>query len=183
MTERVDRRPGRRASILTTLGFAATIATGLGLTEGAVSGFQPQRPDNSPGSITMETISVPRTRITNPDITIFLNEPQRTDSAPINSLTQKSTLEADTEQAILPEAGTQNPDIVIVLMDDLSPYNMGFWKRFPTIRKEFIENGVTFKNARGETSLCCPGRAGLYTGQHTFNHGVKRNGAGVFKPS
>lgn len=83
-----------------------------------------------------------------------------------------------------PEPEIKNkPDIIIFLIDDASPYNMNFWKRFPTIKREFIDNGITFSNARGETSLCCPGRAGLYTGQHTFNHGVYKNQAVLFKPS
>ena len=97
---------------------------------------------------------------------------------------KKPNVDPSPEPTPTPEPEVKNrPNVIIVLMDDLSNYNLGFWNRFPTIRREFIDNGITFKNARGETSLCCPGRAGLYTGQHTFNHGVDRNKAILFKPS
>ena len=77
------------------------------------------------------------------------------------------------------------PNIVLIYMDDVSPHDGRLWTDpdlTPTLYKRFVERGIHFENAIGETPVCCPGRAGLLTGLHTHNHGVTRNDARLFKP-
>ena len=57
------------------------------------------------------------------------------------------------------------------------------WRYLPTIHDLFVRHGVEFTQFAGESPLCCPGRAGFLTGQHTFNHGVTRNDVRLFDPS
>ena len=80
------------------------------------------------------------------------------------------------------------PNIVMIYMDDVSAMK-GAAKRLwddpaitPTITSTFVEKGIEFTNAIGETSLCCPARGSLLTGQHTFNHGVTRNDGRLYNP-
>jgi arylsulfatase A-like enzyme len=80
------------------------------------------------------------------------------------------------------------PNIVMIYMDDVSAMK-GAAKRLwddptitPTITNTFVEKGIEFTNAIGETSLCCPARGSLLTGQHTINHGVTRNDGRLFNP-
>lgn len=76
------------------------------------------------------------------------------------------------------------PDVIFVLVDDLGALNgRRLWKYMPNIRDIFLNQGVSFTDFHGESPLCCPGRAGFLTGQHTFNHGVDRNDARLLKPS
>ena len=45
----------------------------------------------------------------------------------------------------------------------------------PTVKNLFVDHGIQFINAIGETPLCCPGRGILLTGLHAHNHGVLHN--------
>ena len=75
------------------------------------------------------------------------------------------------------------PNIVVVMVDDVGVDVRRVWNRMPTIQGLFLRQGIRFANAIGETPLCCPGRAGFLTGQHTHNHGVIENDARLFDPS
>lgn len=78
------------------------------------------------------------------------------------------------------------PNIVVFYLDDTNPAQGLLWSnanRTPTLRSLFIDHGVSFPNAIGETPLCCPGRANLLTGLHTHNHGVTYNDVRLFNPS
>jgi arylsulfatase A-like enzyme len=80
---------------------------------------------------------------------------------------------------------TPRPNIIVFYLDDTSPHDGRLWSnanRTPTLKNYFVDNGVEFKNAIGETPLCCPGRASLLTGLHTHHHGVFRNRPHTFKP-
>lgn len=76
------------------------------------------------------------------------------------------------------------PDIVVVMVDDLGALAApSVLERAPTLRRLFLEQGITFERAYGETPRCCPGRAGFLTGRHTHEHGVTRNDGTLFDPS
>ncbi len=87
------------------------------------------------------------------------------------------------EESTLP---VEPPNIVVFYIDDTPPHDASLWNdplRTPNIYEQFIEGGVDFTNAIGETPLCCPARANLLTGLHTHNHGVIANEAALFDPS
>ena len=87
---------------------------------------------------------------------------------------------AATDRTVASEAP---PNIVVFYMDDVSKHDGRLWSDpalTPVVTDLFVENGISFTNAIGETSLCCPGRASLLTGQHTFNHRVLFNDARLF---
>lgn len=74
------------------------------------------------------------------------------------------------------------PNVVVILTDDVPAMDGRVWRYLPTIREVFLHHGLTFTNVQGESPLCCPGRAGFLTGQHTFNHGVAINDVRRFDP-
>jgi N-acetylglucosamine-6-sulfatase len=77
------------------------------------------------------------------------------------------------------------PDIVVIFLDDVDPHDARLWKnpkRTPTLSSMFAKAGVQFNSAVSETPLCSPGRAATLTGLHTANHGVDDNAAAPFDP-
>ena len=77
------------------------------------------------------------------------------------------------------------PNIVVIYVDDVSTHDGRLWSDpslTPTLYERFVNSGVHFENAIGETPQCCPGRAGFLTGLHTHNHGVTANDVRLFKP-
>jgi N-acetylglucosamine-6-sulfatase len=82
-------------------------------------------------------------------------------------------------------AVTDKPNIVFVMVGDTNPHDGRLWKkeRTPAIYNNIISRGIRFTNAYGESPLCCPGRAGYLTGQHTHNHGVDSNNGLKFSPT
>lgn len=98
-----------------------------------------------------------------------------------------ATLVSSTPATASPEAeapGGQGPDVVVFMLDDV-PYLDGtrLWRFMPNMRRAFLQEGVRFTDMFGESPLCCPGRAGWLTGQHTFNHGVDANDVRLFDPA
>lgn len=70
-------------------------------------------------------------------------------------------------------AGTQPPDIVVILTDDqragterAMPYTWGFFRS---------PRAVRYPNAQVPTNLCCPSRASLLTGKYSSEMGVWDN--------
>lgn len=61
-----------------------------------------------------------------------------------------------------------NPNFVILFVDDLGYYNVGFRneKYYTPNIDRLKQQGVTFTNAYVPSPTCSPSRAGLYTGQH-----------------
>src|SRR4051812_37315188 len=80
-------------------------------------------------------------------------------------------------------AATPRPNIVFLIADDQPPLDGRLLDRMPVTNDVFRNHGVQFSDFHAETPLCCPGRAGYMTGQHTFNHGVDANHANLFDPS
>lgn len=79
----------------------------------------------------------------------------------------------------------EKPNIVIVMLDDVNPMDGRFFtqERTPNIYNNIIATGINFTNFYGETSLCCPGRSGFLSGQHTQNHGVGGLNGILFNPT
>ena len=86
-----------------------------------------------------------------------------------------------------PTAGPgSRPNIVMIYMDDVNPHDGRLWSNptlTPALHRYFVDEGVRFDNAIGETPLCCPGRAGMLSGLHTHNHGVAQNDVNLFDPA
>jgi arylsulfatase A-like enzyme len=77
------------------------------------------------------------------------------------------------------------PNILIVLTDDQPFHSI---EHMPAVQEELVRKGVLFENAYVTTSLCCPSRVSLLTGQYVHHHGVLTNraplgGATVFDDS
>jgi arylsulfatase A-like enzyme len=70
-------------------------------------------------------------------------------------------------------AGTP-PNVLIILTDDQRPTDT--MHVMPETLQRFGAEGVAYPNAVATTPLCCPGRAGIMTGQFAHNNGVRTNG-------
>ena len=108
--------------------------------------------------------------------------------ADLASASQLAVADSSYDQAIIDASGdllttASKPNIVLILIDDMAYIDDRLWNRFPTIKDLFIDHGARFTNYYGETPLCCPGRAGILTGQHTVNHKVVTNSPTLFDPS
>src|SRR6188508_43754 len=78
------------------------------------------------------------------------------------------------------------PNVVIFYIDNLALHDGRLWSNpalTPNIYHYFVEHGIHFTNAFGESPLCCPGRASLLTGLHTHNNGVYRNNIFMLHPT
>lgn len=69
------------------------------------------------------------------------------------------------------------PNIVVLLTDD-QPASAFSPAVMPRTFELLTERGVRFGEAIAAPPLCCPFRAGLFTGQYAHNNGVKRNRPG-----
>lgn len=71
-------------------------------------------------------------------------------------------------------AATSKPNIIVIMLDDVNPMDGRFFtkERMPATYNNIVSKGINFINFYGETSLCCPGRVGFLTGQHSQNHKV-----------
>jgi arylsulfatase A-like enzyme len=75
------------------------------------------------------------------------------------------------------------PDIVVFIADDQPAIDERLLGDMPTVERLFANEGITFTDYHSESPLCCPARAGFLTGQHTHNHGVVLNDAGLLDPA
>ena len=94
---------------------------------------------------------------------------------PVTAIVDPVTATADTR-----------PNVVIFYIDDLALHDGRLWSNpalTPNIYHYFVEHGIHFTNAFGESPLCCPGRASLLTGLHTHNNGVYRNNIFMLHPT
>ncbi len=81
------------------------------------------------------------------------------------------------------------PNILIIMTDD-QDYNSLTAKRpdgtpiMPNVKDLLMEEGTTFSKFFATSSICCPSRAGLLTGQYAHNNGILGNhlpGGGYLK--
>ncbi len=80
-------------------------------------------------------------------------------------------------------AGDRRPDVIVIVTDDVPAMDDRVWPYLPSIDDLFVRHAIEFTDFAGESPLCCPGRAGFLTGQHTFNHDVTHNDVRLFNPS
>jgi N-acetylglucosamine-6-sulfatase len=64
------------------------------------------------------------------------------------------------------------PNVVVIMTDDQTLESM---RVMHGVRSALAASGTTFERAFVSTSLCCPSRATLFTGQYMHNHGVLGN--------
>lgn len=77
----------------------------------------------------------------------------------------------------------QRPNFLVVLTDD---QERGLDAYMPSLQTLIGDRGLRFDRAYVTTSLCCPSRASILTGQYAHNHGVlsnslERGGYGHFR--
>lgn len=72
-------------------------------------------------------------------------------------------------QAVRKAAGGKQPNIVLVMMDDMRYDELRF---APQLSHEVVDRGITFQNSFSPYPLCCPARATFLTGKYAHNHGV-----------
>jgi len=82
----------------------------------------------------------------------------------------------------LTPAPSGTPNVVVITLDDVPYLDGRLFRHLPNIRGAFLERGSTYTDFHGETPICCPGRVGFLTGQHTHHHGVLKNDARQFRP-
>ena len=75
------------------------------------------------------------------------------------------------------------PDIIVLMIDDMNADAMPrVLDRLPTLKAQFVDNGIRFPNTFAENPLCCPARAAFLTGLTTAHHGVNNNDARHLDP-
>lgn len=71
------------------------------------------------------------------------------------------------------------PNVVLIVVDDLAAGVMGKGSRFPFLKTPHLDRlqreGTTFDNAFVPSAICSPSRASLLTGSYPHNHGVRVN--------
>ncbi|HYG92924.1 MAG TPA: sulfatase-like hydrolase/transferase [Nocardioides sp.] len=85
--------------------------------------------------------------------------------------TSTGTHQSDDTASALPEQLRQ-PNVVLVLTDDMRADDLRY---LPKVNRLLVDQGVRFSNAISPHPLCCPARAGLFTGQYAQNSGVQHN--------
>jgi arylsulfatase A-like enzyme len=88
-------------------------------------------------------------------------------------------------------AGPTQPDIVVVMADDLGAISDSsgtlderILSRLPNISSLFLSgNALRFDQYYGQTPLCCPGRAQFMSGQYVEHNGVNKNDPRLFNPT
>ena len=69
-------------------------------------------------------------------------------------------------------ATTARPNLILIVTDDQRADTIRF---MPNVRRLLATHGVTFRRFYVTTSLCCPARAGILTGQYARHTGVFDN--------
>lgn len=72
-------------------------------------------------------------------------------------------------RAVLEATGGKQPNIVLVMMDDMRYDELRF---APQLSEHVVRRGLTFQNSFSPYPLCCPARATFLKGQYAHNHGV-----------
>lgn len=70
------------------------------------------------------------------------------------------------------------PNIIVIMTDDLDVRTTDIMLEnnlMPNLQEYVINRGTEFKNSFVTTTMCCPSRATLLTGQYAHNHGVFTN--------
>ena len=65
-----------------------------------------------------------------------------------------------------------NPNVVIVYVDDLDETTTPYWDALPQTQALLADRGLTFSNSFVTSPSCCPARASVLTGRYPHNTGV-----------
>ncbi len=71
-----------------------------------------------------------------------------------------------------PASGATRLNLVLILTDDMRAVDLNYMPQTQTL---LAGHGITFTNAYVGTSLCCPSRSSILTGQYSHNTGVLDN--------
>jgi N-acetylglucosamine-6-sulfatase len=71
------------------------------------------------------------------------------------------------------DGGRHRPDVVVILTDDQRTDSL---MAMPNVRRLLVDRGTRFSQAIIPTSLCCPSRSSILTGQYSHDTGVWENG-------
>jgi N-acetylglucosamine-6-sulfatase len=74
------------------------------------------------------------------------------------------------------QAQTIHPNIIVIVTDDQRWDTLAY---MPHLQSQLVAQGVTFANAFAPTSLCCPARASILSGQYAHTHGVLDNAGAI----
>jgi N-acetylglucosamine-6-sulfatase len=69
-------------------------------------------------------------------------------------------------------AGAVRPNVILIVTDDQAWNTL--WA-MPVVQSRLVAKGTTFPNAFAPTSVCCPSRATILTGEYAHTHGVWSN--------
>jgi arylsulfatase A-like enzyme len=80
-------------------------------------------------------------------------------------------------------ANSEQPNIVVLMLDDNAFLDHRIWERLPNIKALFLDQGVEALNFWGNDPLCCPGRANFLTAQVAHVSGVIKNDGRPLNPN
>lgn len=83
-------------------------------------------------------------------------------------------LRSTTAAASATVASTNQPNIILILTDDLESHPV-ILESMTNFQRLMVDRGVTFTNVMVPISLCCPSRVSVFTGQYAHNHDVVKN--------
>ena len=88
----------------------------------------------------------------------------------------------NTDDASAPPVAGPRPNILLIVSDDQA------WSDFtpalmPSVYAQLVDQGVLFKRAYVNTSLCCPSRAQIVTGLYEHHTGVDTNTVPLERPT
>ena len=69
-------------------------------------------------------------------------------------------------------AGVARPNVILIVTDDQAWNTL--WA-MPAVQSRLVAKGTTFPNSFTPTSVCCPSRATILTGEYAHTHGVWSN--------
>ncbi|MFI7064708.1 sulfatase [Kribbella sp. NPDC050124] len=72
-------------------------------------------------------------------------------------------------------AATDQPNIVMILADDLDARTTPYWDAMPKTKALLAERGTTFTNAFAPMPICCAARGSILTGKYGHNTHVLTN--------
>ncbi len=110
-----------------------------------------------------------KAKLTNPDCKVY--------ESTIKSNEEFNSRTLIPEEGIL-EVGEKRFNILVIMVDDLDVGSLKISLEhdlMPNLQTFIVDRGTDFTNSFVTTSLCCPSRATLLTGQYSHNHHVKTN--------